>query len=127
MAAIKIDTALPHLSFNFDASEEIGLQVVYEAENGSTTTYEFGDTTEEGTQVWFRKDKWGMHFIRGRAKLDQENIIKQITRCVLGRLGRYETLSSTIDGERMQGLPDDAAGRAYNLIFNNQKLIKDRR
>ena len=55
-----------------------------------------------------------------RVPLDGSDAVENI---ILGTsASRYVTISSVVDGEAMEGLPEDAVERIHRLVLENNKL-----
>jgi hypothetical protein len=121
MKPLKIDTTAPYLCFDFSCSDEIGLQVTYQrTERSDVEVYDFGDTDTQGTQIYRRSGKFGEPHKYMRVPLDGSDAVENI---ILGTsASRYVTISSVVDGEAMEGLPEDAVERIHRLVLENNKL-----
>lgn len=123
------DLEAPHLIFNFDAPALVGLVVKYAYLRGGRTkteTYRYGRTDEKGTWVWRTVDEDsllgdGVPTLYTRTHLDGEDAVDKII--IATAASRYAPLYSIVDGELMDGMPDDAVRRIHRLVLENDQLF----
>lgn len=123
------DLEPPFLLFVFDAPVIEGLVVEYvylRSGRRKSETYRFGLTDEKGTWVWRTVDEEsllgeGVPKLYTRTHVDGDDAVDKII--IATAASRYAPLYSMVDGELIEGVPDDAVRRIHRLVLENDRLF----